>query len=176
MKEFENKLHTVLSGFLQQHDLIDKTFPQNADIEEKWVPLAESYMADGIREFSNYPMVSLGWMMYVGMAVAKFWDEDWNVFNNIDDLYLYMREKRGYDLMDEYIREMVLGLQGDDFNATEQLVQTCAECMYSMLHHENFEPGTEKAFRGYVACLHQLYLMGAAVQLYRMGYKMTKFN
>ena len=32
------------------------------------------------------------------------------------------------------------------------------------------------AFNGYVACLHQLYLMGAAMQLKRMGYHMTKMN
>ena len=33
-----------------------------------------------------------------------------------------------------------------------------------------------KAFNGYVACLHQLYLFGAAMQLKRMGYHMTKMN
>ena len=45
-----------------------------------------------------------------------------------------------------------------------------------MVRHEGFEPGTEAAFRGYVACLHQLYLMGAAVQLRRMGYHMCKIQ
>jgi hypothetical protein len=34
----------------------------------------------------------------------------------------------------------------------------------------------KKAFNGYVACLRQLYLMGAAMQLKRMGYHMTKMN
>ena len=34
--------------------------------------------------------------------------------------------------------------------------------------------GIKEAFEGYVACLHQLYLMGAAIQLKRMGYHMTK--
>ena len=32
----------------------------------------------------------------------------------------------------------------------------------------------KEAFNGYVACLHQLYLFGAAIQLKRMGYHMTK--
>ena len=35
---------------------------------------------------------------------------------------------------------------------------------------------TKEAFNGYVACLHQLYLFGAAMQLNRMGYHMTKMN
>ena len=42
--------------------------------------------------------------------------------------------------------------------------------------HQYLEPGTKEAFYGYVGCLHQLYLMGAAMQLKRMGYHMTKMN
>jgi hypothetical protein len=42
--------------------------------------------------------------------------------------------------------------------------------------HQRLEPGTKEAFNNYVACLHQLYLMGAAMQLKRMGYHMTKMN
>ena len=34
----------------------------------------------------------------------------------------------------------------------------------------------KEAFNGYVACLHQLYLMGVAMQLKRMGYHMTKMK
>ncbi len=117
---------------------------------------------EGMREFQDFPSASLGWMMYIGMAVAKMWDTEWEVmeqreqsdaridsaesrqnstegqiYSKIEDLYAYMRDKRGYDQMDEYISEEV---------------------------------------NGYVACLHQLYLMGAAVQLKRMGYHMTKMN
>ena len=35
-------------------------------------------------------------------------------------------------------------------------------------------PGTKEAFLAYVACLHQLFLFGAAIQLKRMGYHMTR--
>jgi hypothetical protein len=42
--------------------------------------------------------------------------------------------------------------------------------------HQRIEPGTKEAFNAYVACLHQLYLMGAAMQLKRMGYHMTKMS
>ena len=40
--------------------------------------------------------------------------------------------------------------------------------------HQHLEPGTKEAFNGYVVCLHQLYLMGAYMQLKRMGYRMIK--
>ncbi len=42
--------------------------------------------------------------------------------------------------------------------------------------HQFLELGRKEAFNGYVDCLHQLYLMGAAMQLKRMGYHMTKMN
>ena len=43
----------------------------------------------------DFPSASLGWMMYIGMAVAKFWDAEWDIYSKIDDLYVYMRDKRG---------------------------------------------------------------------------------
>ncbi len=43
-----------------------------------------------------------------------------------------------------------------------------------MLRHENIEPGTPEAFRAYLACLHQLYVMGMAVELKASGYRMIK--
>ena len=75
--------------------------------------------------------------------------------------------------MDEYIREDVLLLQGNDYTALEKMVGECASRVYNALMRQRLEPGTKEAFYAYVACLHQLYLMGAAMQLKRMGYHMT---
>ena len=41
----------------------------------------------------------------IGMAVAKMWDTEWEIYSKVDDLYTYMRDKRDYDHLDEYIRE-----------------------------------------------------------------------
>ena len=87
-----------------------------------------------------------------------------------------MRDKRGYDAMDEYIREEVLLLQGVDYIVLEKVTGECASRVYNALMHQRLEPGMKEAFNGYVACLHQLYLFGAAMQLNRMGYHMTKMN
>lgn len=169
---FEEKIHEDLYQHLLSLKEIDAHFPDAIDIEEKWTAIGQSYMADGIREFRDYPSVSLGWMMYVGMAVAQYWDEDWEVYGHLEDLYLYLRDKEGFDTMDEYIRREVLRLYAPEYDATEVLVQGCAERTLSALRRENIEPATKEAFDSYVACLHQLYLMGAAVQLHRMGYHM----
>ena len=176
MEQFEDKLHEDLHQFLLSMKEVDERLPECPDVEEKWEDIAKAYIPDGIREFQDFPSVSLGWMMYIGMAVAKMWDTEWQIYSKIDDLYGYMREKRGYDSMDEYIREDVLLLRGEDYTVLEKLVGECASRVYHALRHQSIEPGTKEAFNAYVSCLHQLYLMGAAMQLKRMGYHMTKMN
>lgn len=171
---FEDRLHEQLQQFLCAQNELDAQFPEAPDIEEKWSSLGEAYLPDGIREFREYPTVSLGWIMYVGMAVAQYWDEEWTLYGKIDNLYTFLRDKEGFDTLDEYIRREVLSLTEPEFSATETLVQECAERTYAMLGRERIESGTSAAFEAYIACLHQLYLMGSAVQLHRLGYKMQK--
>ena len=176
MESFENQLHQDLYQFLLSIKRIDEQLPECPDVEKMWEPIAKAYIHDGIKEFNDFPSASLGWMMYIGMAVAKFWDEDWETYSNMDDLYVYMKAKRGYDAMDEYIREDVLLLDGADYDVLETLVGECASRVYNALQHQFIEPGTKDAFNAYVSCLHQLYLFGAAMQLNQMGYHMTKMN
>ena len=173
-EQFEEILRSDLHQFLLSIKEVDERLPECPDVEEKWEQLAQAYIPDGIREFQTFSSASLGWMMYIGMAVAKMWDTEWEIYSKIDDLYVYMRDKRGYYSMDEYIREEVLLLQGVDYEVLEKLVGECASRVYNALVRQNIEPGTKDAFKGYVACLHQLYLFGAAMQLNRMGYHMTK--
>lgn len=179
--DFEENIKADLHSYLMARGEVEERPAEAPDIEEKWEDLANSYMTDGVREFADYPTVSLGWMMYVGMAVARLWDEDWERYSALDDLYEHLRAPRGYDAMDEHIREDVLGIKADgdfagEFAALERLVGECAGRTYNHLRHSGYEAGTKDAFMAYVACLHQLYLMGAAVQLKRMGYRMTKIG
>lgn len=174
MQAFEELLHNDLNQYLTGLKEMDERLPECPDVEDKWAEIADAYIPDGIREFQNYPSASLGWMMYIGMAVAKMWDTEWQIYSHIENLYAYLRDKRGYDAMDEYIREDVLRLRGSDYDALEKLVGECASRVNNALTHQHFEPGTREAFNGYVTCLHQLYLFGAAVQLKRMGYRMQK--
>ena len=176
MEQFEKQLHNDLHQFLVSMKEVDERLPECPDVEEKWEEIAKAYIPDGIREFNDFPSASLGWMMYIGMAVAKFWDVEWEIYSKIENLYAFMRDKRGYDSMDEYIREEVLLLSGVDYTVLEKIVGECASRVYNALRHQDIEPGTRDAFNAYVTCLRQLYLMGAAMQLKRMGYRMTKVN
>ena len=176
MDKFEELLNKDLHQYLLSMKEVDERLPECPDVEEKWDDIAQAYLPDGIREFNAYPTASLGWMMYLGMAVAKCWDTEWDIYSKLPDLYAYLRDQRGYDNMDEYIREDVLLLKGDDYGATDRLVGECAARVHNALMHQQIEPGTKEAFYAYVTCLRQLYLFGTAVQLHRMGYHMTKMN
>ena len=174
MHQFEMQLRSDLHRYLLSIDEVDRQLPDCPDVEEKWESIATAYIPDGAREFADYPVVSLGWMMYIGMAVAKMWDTEWEIYSRIDNHYAYIRDKRGYNKMDDYIREEVLYLHGSDNAKTERITGECASRVYNALMHLHIEPGTKEAFYAYVTCLHEMYCMGIAVQLKRMGYHMTK--
>lgn len=172
--DFEVRIRENLRRYLLEQGLIDERMPECPDVEDKWREVGEAYLPDGVREYGAWPTVSLGWMMFVGMALARLWDTDWENCGCRTDLYTSLRDARGYDSMDDHIMEDVLALDEDSRKKTSALVAECASRTDSMLRHENIEPGTPEAFRAYVACLHQLYLMGMAVELKALGYRMTK--
>ena len=173
ISKFEYSLHKLITDFLLSKGAIDKILPETPDIEEKWGKICMSYLPDGVREFSNYPTVSLGWMAFIGMAIANMWDENWEIYSNNDNIYSSILLNRGYDHMDEYICQDILMMDKQTEDSTSRLTGDLAESVYNALMHEHFEPATPEAFNAYVRCLHQLYIFGAAIELKRLGYHMT---
>ena len=94
MEKFEEQIHGDLQQYLLSVNKIDERLPECLDVEVKWETVANAYIPDGVREFQNYPLASLGWMMYIGMALAKMWDDDWQYYAAKEDLYVYLRDKR----------------------------------------------------------------------------------
>ena len=92
MESFEEILRKDLHQFLLSMQEVDERLwvgdgtsgmrlPECPDVEEKWEEIAKAYIPDGIREFNDFPSASLGWMMYIGMAVAKMWDTEWEIYS-----------------------------------------------------------------------------------------------
>ncbi len=174
MEEFATTMLADLHRYLIKRDAVDERLPECPDVEAKWPPVAEAYLPDGVREFADYPVASLGWMMFIGMAIAKRWDEDWEKYGQADDLYTPMRDQRGFDNLDEYILDEVLELHGDAAEQMQALVGDCAERVKRAIFKLDIEPGTVEAFKAYVGGLQCMYQMGMAIQLKAMGYHMTK--
>ncbi|MDE5874177.1 MAG: hypothetical protein K2H15_00915, partial [Muribaculaceae bacterium] len=80
---------------------------------------------------------------------------------------------KGYDNMDDYIIKDVLNLPEEEAEKMSEIVGECASRALNLLHHSNLEPGTKEAALAYVDALHQMYLMGIALELNNLGYHMT---
>lgn len=62
----ENGVKEDLYKYLRSVGELDERMPECPDVADAWRKIAEAYLPDGIREFSGYPTVSLGWMMFLG--------------------------------------------------------------------------------------------------------------
>ena len=171
----EQRFHDDLYGYLRTLDLVDERMPEVPDIDDLWFKIGQSYMTDGIREYNTgYPSVALGWMMFIGMAVAMYWDVEWEVYGKVPDLYVYLRDRIDFDHMDDYILDKVLCLDADSRKKMNDAVAESASRTYNMMSHMCLEPGTAAAMRAFTAALHQMYVMGVAVELKALVYHMTK--
>lgn len=172
---FEQALAADLTQYLLSHHLIDAHLPDAPDLEQLWPTLAQAYLPDALREMNAYPVTTLGWMMYIGMAMARYWDDDWAVYSAVPgNLYEYMLRKTDYDHLDEYISSHVLMLSDADAEALSALVAECASRTLHALSHAPFEAGTPQAFRAFIAALHTLYRFGLFIELRTLGYHMTQ--
>lgn len=176
VSEFEDKVRKDLTEFLQSKGALDAHVPECPDVEDRWSEIAHAYLPDGAREFQDYPVVSLGWMMLIGMTLSYYWDTDWEKYSKMKNLYEGIRDLKGYDNLDEAVVLDILGYLDEAAEKVTELVAQCASRVYSMLNREHVEPGTEAALGCYIASLHQLYLAGMAMELNALGYHMTPFD
>ncbi|MDE7180089.1 MAG: hypothetical protein K2N88_02690 [Muribaculaceae bacterium] len=178
VKEIEKRIEEDLYNFLRSQDRVDEKLPECPDVEELWPQVEEAYVPDGVREFQEYPVASLGWIMFVGMAFAKYWDEDWVAYANVGGKKLYedLRDVEGYDKLDDTVLYKVLGLDEKEADAMIALVGECAQRVLHTLQTCGVEPGSKDAALLYVDSLHILYLFGMRMELNALGYHMTKMG
>lgn len=173
---FEEIFKRDLHQYLCSIDRVDEHLPEAPDLEELWAKIGESYLPDAMKEFTKYPTVSLGWIMFVGLAMAKYWDVDWELYSKVENHYEYLKNSIDFDHMDDYICEKILLLDEESHQKMNHVVAECASRTLNQLAHMGIEPGTETAFGAFIAALHQMYLMGIAVELKALGYHMTQLS
>ena len=179
LEQYTSELQPLLLQLAQQEGFLRGPLLETADLDELWPALAQPYMANAVPDFEQYPLVSLGWMTFVGMAMAVLWDEDWQRYQPLGSaLYTQLRDARGWDELDEYVLEDVLGmLRGsEEAKRYTDLVRRLAELALTQLRHENAEPSSPMAFQLYARTLFGLYRIGVALGLARLGYKLTQAN
>jgi len=171
---YEEQLMQHMLRVTTSMGLLDGQLLESPDINEKWEDVVQSYLGDAMKEIVSYPSVALGWAMYLGMAVANYWNEDWNIYGNLPNIYEYIRDKRGFDYMDEVVRGDILMLKDKEYEQMEKVVQGCAQQVLNKIRHEQIEPQSPLAFYVYVRSVTVLYKIGSAIELKRLGYKWEK--
>ena len=173
---FELGLHEKLVQLCRSFGKLDGVFPTSENIDDYWKHMAPEYLADAVQQVRDYPVVSVAWASYLGMAVANGWDKDWAqlAVTPYNEFY----GERGFDDMDEHIVADILGipLGSPVAQAIEDMIRRCGELTVQLIYQEQVEPQSSMAYHVFVRASRAMYRIGAALELERLGYKMQPIN
>ena len=114
---YEENLLNELIRTCSSLGMLDGQLLNSEDIDHKWKEWAPEYIAEALPEVNSYPEFAIACAGYTGMAVAKWWDEDWGRHHGAD--YASLHGPRGFDDMDEFIVQDILGLNLDSPEAKQ---------------------------------------------------------
>jgi hypothetical protein len=148
------------------------------ELEDKWKEMAPEYMVDAVPQIQEYPTVSVAWAGYIGLGIATLWDKDWENYKDNSALYKVFAEPRGFDCMDEYIMEELLGigLESNEYAEIEGAMRSCGKTTVGMIRKENIEPQSPDAFYVFARSVKVLFKVGVSIALKRLGYKYQKIT
>lgn len=151
---------------------------ETEDLNAIWNRIAPQYMVDAVPNIAQYPTVAIAWAGYIGMALAHLWDKDWPKVEAESDVYEMLRVPRGFDAMDEYIVEDIMGYRFESSIAKgfENLMRSLSQTALSQIRHEQIEPQSAMAFHVFARTVKVMFKIGASCELYRLGYKWTEAN
>ena len=173
---YEANLQQEIMKMCASLGMLDRELLASEDIDGKWKEWAPEYIAEALPEVNSYPEFAIACAGYVGMAVAQWWDQDWGRHHSA--AYESLHGPRGFDDMDEYIVQTVLGLSLDSTDARQimNIMLCCAQKAVTFIQHEQIEHQTVKAFHIFARTVRVMYKVGAAIQLKRLGYKFHKVD
>ncbi len=177
LDSFETKLQDDLLRLCTSNKMLEGTLLTSDDIKDQWhQKLAPEYVADAVEQVQAYPIVSVAWAAYLGMAVACAWDTDWATFSKAP--YQAFYGDQGFDDMDEHIVKDLLEipLDSEEAQELEAMIRRCGQAAVSHIRHEDVEPQSPVAFHLFARAAKVMFLTGAALELKRLGYKFEKME
>lgn len=171
---FEQKLRLELIKLCTQFGMMGGQLLRSDDIDAKWDEFGRECMIDAVHNFNDYPEVALAWPGYLGMAVARHWDENWH--RHHANPYQYYYGTRGYDDMDEHIVRDVLGyaLDSERAGAISDILAKCATLTLTLIRREGFESQSIEAYYILIRCVKVMFQIGESMELHLLGYKFTQ--
>ena len=171
----ENLLREILK-MCTSLGMLDGELLASEDIDQKWKEWAPEYIAEALPEVNSYPEFAIACAGYAGMAVAHWWDQDWGRHHSAR--YESLHGARGFDDMDEFIVQNILGLKLDSVEAKQimNILLCCAQKAVTFIQHEHIEHQTVKAFHIFARTVRVMFKIGAALELKRQGYRFHKVD
>ncbi len=176
LEEYEERLTRTLLGQLTDAGFLAGELLAVEELEEKWSGSAAEYMAAAVPQLNDYPAAAVAWAAYMGVGASVLWDTAWEKYADVEDLYTPIAEPRGFDEMDEYVMEEMLGyaLQSDDATRLENLFRSAAQTTLTMIRKESIESQSVMAFYVFARSAKVFFRLGVAVGLKLLGYSYQK--
>lgn len=177
LDSFETKLQEDLLRLCTSYNMLAGVLLSSEDLSTHWhEKMAPEYVADAVGQIESYPIVSVAWASYLGMAVAYAWDTDWATFSKAPYQAFYGEE--GFDDMDEHIvRDLLeIPLDSEEAQELEAMIRRCGQAAISHIRHEDVEPQSPMAFHFFARAVKVMFHIGAAIQLKRLGYNFEKVS
>ncbi len=176
LAEFENRLLQTLLRQVTDAGVLKGQLLEAEELTDRWRTSAPEYMAAAVPEIAKYPVGAVAWAAYVGIGAAVLWDTDWESYEEVEDLYSLLAKPRGFDELDEYVLQGLLGyaLGGKDAQRVENLLRSAAKTAINMIEKEGVEAQSVMAFHIFARTTKVMYRIGVAVGLRLQGYSYEK--
>lgn len=171
LNRFEERIQGELLRICTSQGMLEGVLLSSDDIDSHWDVLAPEYVADAVGQIADYPVVSVAWAGYLGLAIAHGWDSNWQACSKVS--YSSYYGAAGFDDMDEYIVQKVLGmsLESNEAVRLEGVIRSCAQTAVALIRREQIEPQSPMAFYVFARAIKVMYRIGAALELKRLGYR-----
>jgi len=158
--------------------LLDGQMLTVEELNDKWHTSAAEYMAAAVPQIAEYPLAAIAWACYMGMGAAVLWDKSWGEYKDTEDWYSLMAKPRGFDCLDEYVIECLVGyaLDSEDNQKLEAVIRKCANTAQTMIRKEGIEPQSVMAFHLFARVVRVFFELGVSLELHHRGYKYVKVN
>jgi hypothetical protein len=178
LNTFAENLSKAVVKQCSDDGLLDGQMMMIEELNEKWRDSAAEYMAAAVPQIAEYPLAAIAWACYMGMGAAVLWDKSWGEYKDVQDWYSLMAKPRGFDEMDEYVVECLVGyaLTSPEAEKLENTIRKCAYLAQTFIRKEGFEPQSVMAFHVYSRAVKVFFELGVSLELYHRGYKYVKMN
>ncbi len=176
LAEYEERLTQALVRQCTDAGFLEGELLAVEELEEKWDSSAAEYMAAAVPQINEFPAAAVAWAAYFGVGLATLWDGAWEKYSPLDDLYTPLAAPRGFDQMDEYILEEILGyaLEGPEAEKLENLFRSASTTALTMIRKESIEAQSVMAFYIFARSAKVFFRLGVAVGLRLLGYRYHK--